>query len=175
VLARVGDALLGDAVDDAGRGGRQRAGAILEIDALAGLDASVHECRHVGEWFAAIGRRDMQDAEDRTQLLQRFAGRDPDQRRTLPHLSRSLAGVQLQRTGVQCDERHLVRQHIVHLPGDPVALGGPRLVVTQLPFDLGALGLVAKRRDQRMAGGHIDADGDDQSREQRRRSNVVEP
>ena len=50
----------------------------------------------------------------------------------LADLLRPGVGVDLERAGVQGDQRHLVGQHVVHLPGDPGPLAEPGLLGPQL-------------------------------------------
>jgi hypothetical protein len=56
-------------------------------------------------------------------------------------------------------EAHPVPDRVVHLPGDPGALGEHGLAGQQFALALGPLGALAQRGQQQGAGAHVDADG----------------
>ena len=67
-------------------------------------------------------------------------------------LLRRRVGPELQRAGVQAEQRDPVREHVVHLARDPGALRAARLLDPQLLLGLGALGALAQRAAPAGAG-----------------------
>ena len=71
------------------------------------------------------------------QLLKCLAGRRAQQLGGLPHLRRRQVRPDLERTGVQRQQRDPVGEHVVHLPGDAGALSQARTVGVQTLIGLG--------------------------------------
>ena len=63
-------------------------------------------------------------------------------------LLRRRVGPELERAGVQAEQRDPVREHVVHLARDPRPLVLARLLDPQLLLGLGALGAVAQREHE---------------------------
>ena len=97
-------------------------------------------------------------------------GAGPDHAGRPGDLAGGRVGAELQRPGVHAQQRDPVRQHVVHLPGDPGALELPGLLDPQLLLRLGALARVpaARRTSCRRARTNIPhatiADGEQRPR-----------
>ena len=145
VLARVGQTLLHDPVRGAADGGGRRRVAQLDLcgDPHPGRPRLLDEGGEVGERRLGWLRQPLaavlaQDADHAAQLVERgpraladHAGRFGDL------LGRSI-GVELERAGVDGEQREAVGEHVVHLARDPPPLGLARIVG-------GAVGLLAHR------------------------------
>ena len=83
--------------------------------------------------------------------------------------------IDLEGAGVQRDQRHLVGQHVVHLPGDAGPLGEPGLLGAQLTFLFGPLGALTQRVDQVPAGPDVRTGQRDERRDRRRRRRSPPP
>ena len=174
VLAGVGQPLLHHPVDHPGGHRWPVAGPVVQPHRLPGPGGLVDQRRQVGERHTTQRRGvGLQHAEHVTQLLQRLPGGDPDQLGLLPHQRRIAAGGQLERAGVQRDQRHLVGQQVVHLAGDAGALGRPGRLLVPAPLGLGPLGLLPPRRGQRLPGRGVDARPDQQAGRPDRREQVL--
>ena len=92
-----------------------------------------------------VARVFAEHADHAAQLLECLAGRRAQQLGGLPHLLRRQVGPDLERTGVQRQQRDPVGEHVVHLPRDPGALGHPRPVLVQTLVGLGPQGPLAQR------------------------------
>ena len=94
-----------------------------------------------------------------------------DHARGLGDLLGRRVGAELERAGVQGEQRHAMREHVVHLARDPAALRLARLLEPQALLGLGALGPLAQRVDQLAARPHeqppADHHHDDQDAEER--------
>jgi hypothetical protein len=84
-----------------------------------------------------LSRRTLDHA---AQFLQRVPSRCPQQLSGGAHLVGGHLGPYLQRPGVQGDQRDLVCQDVVHLAGNPGALGRACLISQHPLLGLGALG-----------------------------------
>ncbi len=89
-------------------------------------------------------------------------GAAPDHPGRPGHLLGGGVGAELQRPGVQAEQRDPVGQHVVHLPGDPGAFQLPGLGHPQLLLGLGPFGPLAQRQHQLPAGPHEHAPGQHQ-------------
>ena len=86
------------------------------------------------------------------QVLQRLVGAGPDHPGRAGDLGGCRVRPDLQRAGVQAEQRDPVGQHVVHLAGDPGAFQRAGLRDPQLLLGLGALGPIAQRHARAGAG-----------------------
>ena len=102
----------------------------------------------VGSWPGLLAEH----SDHAAQLLECLAGGRAQQLGGLPHLLRRQVGPDLERAGVQRQQRDPVGEHVVHLAGDPGALGHPGPVLVQPLVGLGAQGTLAQG-EQKLASG----------------------
>ncbi len=101
-----------------------------------------------------------QHSDHAAQLLERLAGGRAQQLGGLPDLLGRQVGPDLQRARVQRDQGDPVGEHVVHLAGDPGALGHARTVGVQTLLGLGAQRTLAQREEELTSGPDEHAPGD---------------
>jgi hypothetical protein len=90
------------------------------------------------------------------ELVERLVRAGPDHARGAGDLFGRCVGAVLDRAGVGGQQRQPVGEHVVHLAGDPGALGRPRLGDPAALLRLGAARPLLQRGDEGVAGpGHL--------------------
>jgi len=100
-----------------------------------------------------------QDPDDGPQLFQGLTGGRADEPRGFAHLIGPRVAPDLEPADVQRYQRHPVREHVVHLPGDPGPFRLPRLVRQQVLCGLRLLGPFAQRINKLTAGAQVHPPG----------------
>ena len=135
VLARVGQTLLRDPVGGAADGGGRRRVAQFDPcgDPHPGRPRLLDEGGEVGErrlgrFGQALAAVLAQDADHAAQLVERGPRALADHAGRLGDLLGRCVGAELERAGVDGEQREAVGEHVVHLARDPPPLGRARLV-----------------------------------------------
>jgi hypothetical protein len=153
MLARVGERLLDDAqrvTSDRVRYRRQVGDANVGVQARAGGARFVEQCgqrrqRRLGwRWRLTVGPVAKQ-ADHGAEVLERLVGAGADHRGGPCDLLGRRLRAELERAGVQAQQRDPVGEGVVHLARDAGALGVPDLLDAQLLFSLAAASAFALR------------------------------
>ena len=170
VLAGVRQPLLHDAVGRAPeRGGERR--VVRDVDPRSaracpaqarlldeGGDLGERRLRRLG---GRLGRALAQHADHLAQLLERRVRARADHRRGLGDLLGRRVAVELERPGVQAQERDAVGEDVVHLARDAQPLGLARLLDAQALLALQARGALAQREHELALDAHEQPPADD--------------
>jgi len=145
VLANVGQRLLHDAVGIATQRARYGVSVLhphLEVDLRSGSSGLLDQAANVRQRrLRSLGGRVLprflpKHSDHAAQLLKCLARRRAQQLGGLPHLRRRQVRPDLERTGVQRQQRDPVGEHVMHLAGDPGALRHPGPVFVQALISL---------------------------------------
>jgi hypothetical protein len=163
VLARIGQALLDDAVDLPAEPRRRlqavQAGPQLHRPGDPGLldeRAEVRQRRLRRDASIVLAKH----PEHAAQLVERLLGRPLDHLRLLADLLPRQVLPEGERAGVHRQQRDPVRKHVMHLAGDPGPLGGPRLASGQRLLAVGRLGPQAPGLDELTTSSQVEAERD---------------
>jgi hypothetical protein len=176
VLAGVGQPFLDDPVGvpaDPRRDRPQVGERVLQRQRHAGPPGLVDELRQVGQDGlrtlalldgVAVGA---QHADHLPQVLGRLEGGAADDAGGAGDLGGAGLGGELQRAGVQGQQRDPVGEHVVHLPGDPFPLQSPCLLDAELLPLLGLAGPLLERAHQQAPRPHQHAPGEQRGEQER--------
>ena len=144
------------------------------------VSAAPHSCDELGDvgerrlraLALAGGGLGAQHVDDLAQVLERLVGARPHDRRRGRDLLRRPAGVDLERAGVQAQQRQAVGEHVVHLARDPRALARAGLAHAQVALGLGLARALAQREHELALGADEHPPADDRRLDAGRQADV---
>ena len=125
-----------------------------------------------GRSDAPSGGVGAQHPDDLAQVLERLVGARPDDARGARDLRGRRVGADLERPGVQAEQRDAVREHVVHLARDPRALLRARLRDAQVALGLGLARALAQGEHELALGADEHPPADDRRLDARRERDV---